>query len=458
MKTVRIGAGQGFYGDTIDAAVYTAKYGNVQYICFDSLAELTMAILAKDRMKDERHGYTKDLTVAMKNLLPFVKEKGIKLLTNAGGINPIAAKDEIVRVAKEMGISNIKVAVVTGDNVLDQLPKWSEEGLDLSHIDTKEPFDVERNWLFANAYLGTWPIVDALKQGADIVITGRTTDSAQFLAPLVYEFGWEKDEWDQLAQGITMGHLLECSAQSTGGNYSGDWETIEDMDKMGYPIAEVKENGEFMLTKAEGSGGRVSFDTVREQLLYEIHDPSAYITPDVVVDLSSVHVTEVGDNEVLVSNVKGKPAPETLKIVMGYENGYMSQTLIGYSWPQALAKANRAKEILEKQIAAKKLPIDELVFDYVGYNSIQGPVSTDIDDNMNEIYLRVVAKSQHKAAVAAVPRFVPPLALNGPPSLGALMAMAPRQLLGMWATLVDRKLIEDHVQISIETVEKELVQ
>ncbi|WP_431026966.1 acyclic terpene utilization AtuA family protein [Lysinibacillus sp. LZ02] len=457
MKTIRIGAAQGFYGDTIDAAVYTAKYGDVQYICFDCLAELTMAILAKDKNKDERLGYTKDLTVAMKSLLPYVKEKGIKLLTNAGGINPLAAKDEVVRVARELGITDLKVAVVTGDDVLPNLKNWQEQGVDLSHADTNKPFDATRDYLFANAYLGVWPIVEALKQGAEVIITGRTTDSAQFLAPAVYEFGWQVDDWNQLAHGILMGHLLECSAQSTGGNFSGDWHSIGDMDTIGYPIAEIGESGEFMITKAEGSGGLVSFDTVREQLLYEIHDPSSYITPDVIVDLSQVCLEEIGEHQVRVSNVFGKPAPRQLKVVMGYGDGYMSQTLIGYSWPKAYEKAQRAAQIIEKQIRAKKVPIDELHFDYVGYNSLHGPLASEPTDDINEIYLRIAVKAQSKEIVATIPRFIPPLGLNGPPSLGGLMNLPPRQLLGMWATLIDRMLIEPAITITYETIVQEVV-
>lgn len=303
--------------------------------------------------------------------------------------------------------------------------------------------------------MGVWPIVEALQQGADIVITGRTTDSAQFLAPAAFEFGWKKDQWNQLAHGIVMGHLLECSAQSTGGNYSGNWEEI-DFNQIGYPIAEIDETGTFVVSKADGSGGLVSFDTVREQLLYEIHDPANYITPDVVADLSHVQLEEVAKNEIRVSNVFGKPAPERLKVVMGYTNGYMIQTLIGYSWPHAFNKARRAAQIIEQQVRDKKIPVDELHFDYLGYNSLHGPLATPPDDSINEIYLRLVARGNDKRMLNLIPRLVPPLALNGPPSLGGLINLAPRQLLGMWATLVDRTIIEPQVEIHFETIAQEV--
>ena len=341
MKKIRIGAGQGFYGDSIDAAVAIAERGNVQYICFDALAELTMAILSKDQKKNRDLGYTRDLPLQMKKLLPYVKEKGIKLLTNAGGINPNGAKKEIMKVAKQMGIDGIKVAVVTGDNVLDRIDEFLEKGYPLDDLETGKPItEVKDRLQFANAYLGARPIVEALKQGADIVITGRTTDTAQFLAPLIYEWDWDIDEWDLLASGVFMGHLLECSAQSTGGNFSGKWWEIEGFEKMGYPIAEFYENGEFIISKVEDQGGLVTVDTVKEQMLYEIHDPANYVTPDVVVDLTGVTLENVGDNQVKVSGVKGKPRPETLKVVMGYENGYAGQVIVGFTWPDALKSEN----------------------------------------------------------------------------------------------------------------------
>ena len=453
MKKVRIGAAQGFYGDTIEPAVLTAKYGDVQYLCFDCLAELTMAILAKDYTKNPSHGYTKDLTNSITQLLPFVKEKGIKLLTNAGGINPIAAKDEVMRIAKELGMDGLKVAVVTGDNVLESLPDWYEQGMDLSHADTNEPLVLEdKNWLFANAYLGVWPIVEALQEGAQIVITGRTTDPAQFLAPLIYEFGWTKEEWDKLASGIMMGHLLECSAQSTGGNYSGDWEGVPGMDSIGYPIAEVEESGEFIITKIKEAGGLVSFDTVREQLLYEIHDPSAYLTPDVIVDLSKVTLTEVAPNKVRVTGIKGKPAPSTLKVVLGYEDGFLGQALMGYSWPDAYNKAQKAQEIIRQKVEMQGNPFEKLQFDFVGYNSLHGPLATPPSEDINEIYLRIAVKAKSRPLAQAIQRYLPPLALNGPPSLAGFFNIPPRQLLGMWSMLVDRQLIEQHVQVKLEVV------
>jgi hypothetical protein len=454
MKSVRIGAGQGFYGDTIEPAIMTAQKGDVQYICFDALAELTMSILSKDKKKDKNLGYTKDISLQMKALLPYVKQKGIKLLTNAGGIHPEGAQKEIIRVAEELGISGVKVAAVTGDNVLDRIDELKQKGFPMEHMETGEPIEKVKDKLqFANAYIGAAPIVDALEDGADIVVTGRTTDTAQFLAPLIYEFGWHADEWDKLASGVFMGHLMECSAQSTGGNFSGDWWNIEGFDQMGYPIADFYDNGEFVLSKVEGTGGRVSVDTVKEQMLYEIHDPSAYITPDVIVDLTEVSLEETGENQVLLRGVKGKPKPETLKVVAGYENGYTSQVIVGFSWPDALKKAKTADKVIRKQLADKQWNYEEVRTDYMGYNSLHGPLASGDGQDLNEVFLRMAVKAETKSEAARFSRLFPPLALNGPPTMSGFTGNArPRGLVGMWSSLIPRELVEAHIKIHMEEV------
>jgi hypothetical protein len=454
MKKIRIGAAQGFYGDTIEAAVATAEKGDVQYLCFDALAELTMAILVKDKRKNEQAGFTKDIPQQMQALLPFVKEKGLKLLTNGGGINPIGAQQEILRVATELGISGLKVAVVTGDNVLDRIPEFLEKGYPLNHLETGKPIDhIKERLEFANAYIGAEPIVKALREGADIVVTGRTTDTAQFLAPLIYEFGWSQDEWDKLASGVFMGHLLECSAQSTGGNFSGKWWEIEGFDRMGYPIAEVSENGHFIISKVEDRGGLVTVDTVKEQMLYEIHDPSAYITPDVIVDLTEVKLVHAGTNKVKVNGVKGKPRTDTLKLVMGYENGYAGQVIVGFSWPDALLKAKKVEEIIRIQLERKGLNYEEVRTDFMGYNSLSGPLAHENESGLNEVFLRMVVRAKTKQEAAKFSRLFPPLALNGPPSMSGFAGnSAPRALLGMWSTLIPREEVEKHVKVEIVEV------
>jgi hypothetical protein len=406
MKSIRIGAAQGFYGDSIDGAIATATFGNIDYLSFDCLAELTMAILAKDKKKNEDEGFTKDIGPAMKELLPIIKEKGIKILTNAGGINPVGAQRKVLEIARLLGIEGVKVAVITGDNLLPHLDELTESGILLDDFETKRQFtpEIKQKLLFANAYIGAQPLVEALRQGADIVISGRSTDTAQFLAPLIYEFDWQKDDWHRLASGTFMGHLLECSAQSTGGNFSGNWKEIKGFENIGYPIAEVFEIGEFIVSKVEQSGGMITEETVKEQMLYEIHDPSAYITPDVIVDLTGVRLEEVGENKVKVTGVRGKPGPDTVKAVMGYEDGYLGQVLIGYSWPDALEKARTTDRIIRNQLKEKGIVFDEIRTDYVGYNSLHGPLSTNPDPEINEIYLRMAVRSDEIVPAFSVKR------------------------------------------------------
>ena len=457
-KKVRIGAGMGFYGDSIFPALDIAKKGNVQYICFDDLAELTMAILEKDRKKDPTKGYTKDITQTMNVLLPECYPKGIKLITNAGGINPEGAVEEVKRVAEELGYGDIKIGLVKGDNIFDRLHEVSPYFV--QYNDAESWVTYQDRLLFASVYLGAKPIVEALQQGADIVITGRTTDSAQFAAPLIYEFNWSFDDWNRVASAVLLGHLMECSGQVTGGNYTGDWWNIQDLDNIGYPIAEVDQDGSFILTKVEGTGGKVSVETVKEQFLYEIHDPQNYYTPDVIVDFTSVVFEDVGPNQVRVSNVKGKPAPPTLKVLMGYENGWAADGMMGYSWPHALEKAEKAEEILRKQIDRIGINTEEIHSSYMGYNSLHGPLAHNVQtDSLNEIYLYFAIRTKEKSDAAKFGKLLSPLAVNGPPFGGGGLGKGgkPRQLLGIYSCLIDRNVIENNVSVEIVTINKEVV-
>lgn len=457
-KKVRIGAGMGFYGDSVLPALDIARKGNVQYICFDDLAELTMAILEKDRKKDPTKGFTKDITQTMNLLLPECYPKGIKLITNAGGINPDGAVNEVKRVAKSLGFDDIKIGLVKGDNIYDRLDKFNPYFLTKDGEESWEQY--EERLLFASVYLGAQPIVEALKQGADVVITGRTTDSAQFAAPLIYEFNWSYDDWDRVASAVLLGHLMECSGQVTGGNYTGAWQEIEDLDNIGYPIAEVSEDGSFILTKTEGTGGKVSVETVKEQFLYEIHDPHNYITPDVIVDFTSVVFEDVGPDQVRVSNVKGKPAPPTLKVLIGYQNGWAGDGMLGYSWPNALEKAQKAEEILRKQVDRLGIKTEEIHTSYIGYNSLHGPLAHEVDsDSLNEIYLYFAIRTKEKNDAAKFGKLLSPLAVNGPPFGGGGLGKGgkPRQLLGIYSCLIDRNVIESEVTVEIVTVNKEAV-
>ncbi len=452
MKSVRIAGGLGFYGDSWQPIKASIERGNVQYVASDHLAELTLAILQKDRQRDPNLGYTRDLVPMLADLLPLALPRDVKFILNAGGLNPMAAREVLLIALKKFGVK-LNVGVVLGDSVLERLDELQRLGVSLAHMDTSEDIaTVRERLLFASAYLGARPLVEALAAGADIVLTGRVADAALFLAPMVYELGWQWDDWVKLAQGIVVGHLMECSGQATGGNFGGDWQSIPDLAHIGYPIAEVSENGDAIITKAPDTGGRVSFDTLREQLLYEVHDPAHYLTPDVDVDMTTLHIEEIGPDTVRVTGATGHPAPETLKIVAGYEDGYMGQATIGYAWPDALAKAQLAAQIVQQQMSESGLKPEETLVEYIGYNSIHGPLADPTYvEHLNEVYLRIAIRCKDKRDAEKLGRLLTPLGLSGPPFIGGAGGITPaRGLLGIWPTLAPRALIEEYVHVSVE--------
>jgi hypothetical protein len=464
MKTIRIGAGLGFYGDAWWPIAATIERGDVQYIASDHLAELTLAILQKDRAKDPQAGYAKDLLPMLAQLWPLAQKtnggKGVKFLLNAGGLNPRGARDALAELFRKKGW-HARIAVVDGDDVIDSLDTFQTAGENCAHMDSAAPLaDVRERMVFANAYLGAAPLVQALQQGADIVITGRVADAALFLAPLVHEFGWQLDartpeQWNLLAQGLTVGHLLECSGQGSGGNFGGlDWDEIPDLGHIGYPIAEVSEDGTAIITKAPNTGGRISFDTVREQLLYEVHDPRNYFSPDVILDMGSLQLQDLGEDRVCVTGAVGKPRPERLKIVGGYSDGWMGQATFGYSWPQAWKKAERTAQIVRQLLREQKQSFDDIRIEYQGYDSILGPlVDTTQRDQLNEVYLRMAVRTRDKRVADGFGRLFPWLALSGPPFVGGRINMQPAsELLGIWPTLVRRELIESAVNVDVMEV------
>ncbi|HEX7644608.1 MAG TPA: acyclic terpene utilization AtuA family protein [Burkholderiaceae bacterium] len=460
MKTVRVGAGLGFYGDAWAPIAVSIARGNVQYICSDHLAELTLAILQKDRAKDAQAGYAKDLLPMLTQLWPLAAQHGVRFILNAGGLNPRGARDALVDLFRKKGWQ-ARIAVVTGDDVLERLDGWHAAGEAFAHMESGAALaTVRERMVFANAYLGAAPIVRALEQGADIVLTGRVADAALFLAPLVHEFGWTldaktPDEWSRLAQGLTVGHLLECSGQGSGGNFGGlDWIDIPDLGHIGYPIAEVTEDGDAIVTKAPETGGRISFDTVRQQLLYEVHDPRNYLSPDVVLDMGTLTLDDLGSDRVRVTGATGKPKPERLKIVGGFHDGWMGQASMGYSWPKAYAKAERAAQIVKLQMREQRMAFDDLRVEYLGYDSILGPLADPAQrDRLNEVYLRMAVRTQDKRVADGFGRLFPWLALSGPPFVGGRFTMPPAtELLGIWPTLVARELVEPLVQVDVMEV------
>jgi Acyclic terpene utilisation family protein AtuA len=453
MKSIRIGAGQGFYGDTPDGAVAVAERGDVSYICCDALAELTMAILQKDRLRDPTGGFARDLPAFMRALLPTTREKGIRIITNAGGMNPAAAAAAVRQVAAELGIDELRVATVTGDDLSSRLDELRADGVDLSNMDTGADLAAIRDRVvFAVAYLGARPIVEALEGGADVVVTGRVADASLFVAPMVHELGWRWDDWDRLAAGVVLGHLMECSGQATGGNFSGDWWNIPDLDRIGYPVCEVRADGSALLTKPAQTGGRVSVETVSEQLLYEVLDPRRYLNPDVVADFTTVRLEDAGADTVSISGVRGSPRPQQLKAIIGYLDGWLGTAMIGYSWPHAMAKARHAALLIDRLAERAGVVPLEQVTEFVGVDSLHGgaaDLETAVD--ANEVMLRVAGRFATEAEARRFPRLATPLALNGPPFIGGGVTPQPaRALLGVWPTLLPRDRVETGVVVALE--------
>ena len=387
----------------------------------------------------------------MKKILPITTKKGIKIITNGGGVNPIACADAILEVAMKLDIGKLDVAVVLGDDIKDCLDEIIQKGCDLNNMETGEPItNVKGKLLSANVYFGALPIVEALKRGADIVITGRTTDTGLTLAPMIYEFGWKNTDYNLLAAGTVAGHILECGAQSTGGNFLGDWQSIENFAEIGFPIAEAFPNGEVVITKHKNTGGKVSFETIAEQLVYEIGDPKEYITPDCVADFTTIKLEEIGKDKVKVYNVKGKPETEFYKVSCSYHDGYSATGTLTYSWPHALTKAKAADKILRKRLENLGLKFDEIRAEFVGYNATHETLAVKLDeDKINEIVLRFSVRAKDRTTVNRFGQEIAPLILTGPPSVTGFSGgrPKPKDVVAFWPALIPKKLVQPKVKM-----------
>jgi len=449
-EKIRIASGQGFWGDLIDAPVKQVTEGEIDYLVMDYLAEVTMSILQKQKNKNPQFGYARDIPDLMERILPVCKEKNIKVITNGGGVNPEGCANAIIEVANKLGIKNLKVAVVLGDNIKDRIDEIIYEGCQLNNMETGESIlPVKDKLLSANVYFGAKPIVEALHKGADIVITGRTTDTGLTLAPMVYEFGWDWNNYDLISAGTVAGHILECGGQASGGNLLADWESIDLVD-IGFPIAEAYPSGEVIITKHESLGGKVSFETVAEQLVYEIGDPEEYITPDCVADFTSIKLEDLGNNRVRVYDVKGKPETEFFKVSCSFADGYSASGQLTYTWPKALTKANAADKILRERLQNLELEFEEIRTELVGYDSCHGPLSKELpEDDINEVVLKIAVRSHDYKAVERFGKEIAPLILTGPPSVTGFAGGRPKpsEVVAYWPALIPKKLIEPSVKI-----------
>ncbi|MFL5466994.1 MAG: acyclic terpene utilization AtuA family protein, partial [Gemmatimonadaceae bacterium] len=389
-ELVRVAAGQGFWGDDLDAPRRQVEGGPIDYLMLDYLAEVTMSILQKQKERDPSLGYARDFVGAMESVLPAVVESGVKVIANAGGVNPLACAAAVKTMADKRGASGeLRIGVVTGDDLLDRLDDLIAQGHALSNMETGEPLaSVRDRVLSANAYIGSVPIVDALKKGANVVITGRSTDTALTMAPLRYEFDWAESAWEQLAAGIVAGHIIECGAQCSGGNCLYDWRSIPDLANVGYPIVEAASDGSFVVTKHPATGGRITVPTVTEQLVYEMGDPHSYITPDVIADFTTIRLEQTGENRVRVFAIKGRPPTDKLKVSVAYRAGFKAIGTLVYAWPDALEKAEFADRVLRERLDRLELRFDQVLTEFVGANSTHGALSGD-QRAAPEVQLRV---------------------------------------------------------------------
>jgi hypothetical protein len=449
-STVRVAAGQGFWGDWLEAPRRQVEGGDIDYLMLDYLAEVTMSILQKQKERDPAMGYARDFIGAMESIFPAVAKRGVKVIANAGGVNPEACAAAVRDAARKAGItSGVKLGVVTGDDLLPRLDELLAAGHPLKNMDTGDPLaGVRDRVLSANAYLGSTPIVEALAKGANVVVTGRSTDTALTMAPLRHEFGWGATDWDRLAAGIVAGHIIECGAQSSGGNCLRDWRSIPDLANIGYPIVEGAADGSFVVTKHPRTGGRIDVPGISEQLVYEMGDPASYITPDVVADFTTIRLEAAGKDRVRVFGIRGREPTPYLKVSIAYRAGFKAVGTLVYAWPDALEKARLADRVLRERLSALGLTFDEIRTEFVGASATHGALAGPPPD-LPEVQLRVGVRGGDRKMVERFTREIAPLVLNGPPSVTGFAGGRPKveDVVAYWPALIDKRVVSPRVTV-----------
>jgi hypothetical protein len=442
VRTIRIGSGAGYSGDRIEPAIELAEKGDIQYLVFECLGERTVALAQQARMKNPDSGYDPLLEERMRAVLPVCAAKGIKVVTNMGAANPEAAARKTADIARSIGLPSLKVAAIVGDDVLDvckagDLPIMEFDGT-IKQLGNR--------LLSANAYLGAEPMAQALAEGADIVITGRASDPALFLAPMIHAFDWAMDDWNLLGQGTVAGHLLECAGQITGGYFADPgYKDVPDLARLGFPIGEVGEDGSLVVTKVAGSGGAVTAQTCKEQLLYEVHDPTQYFQPDVVADFSQVTVEEIGPDRVRVSGGRGAKRTDTLKVSVGYVDSYIGEGQISYAGPGALARGRLALEIVRERLKLTNVAASELRFELVGVDSLHGPEVSARAGEPYEVRVRVCGRTENLREAIRIGNEVETLYTNGPAAGGGAWKSA-RDVVAVASVLLPRELAKPQVR------------
>lgn len=453
---VRIASGQGFWGDDLEAPVRQVEGGAIDYLVMDYLAEVTMSIMQKQRARDPSAGYARDFIPLMERIFPACAERGIRVVTNAGGVNPGGCADALVEAGRRAGVAGrARVGRVEGDDILERLDDLLAEGHELRNMETDEPLAAIRDRVqSANVYIGAAPIVEALRAGADVVVTGRSTDTALTYGPMMFEFGWADSDHDRLAAGVVAGHINECGAQSTGGNCMIDWWTLPDMAAVGFPIIEARPDGTFVVTKHPGSGGRVTRATVTEQIVYEMGDPTTYITPDVIADFTTIRLEEDGEDRVRVHGIRGAPRTDFLKVSIAYSDGWKATGTLTYAWPDAAAKAHAAAMMLRERLDRLGLEFDAVRTELVGWDSTHGALAGPPPADLPEVQLRVGVRGRRKADVERFTREIAPLVLTGPPSVTGFAGGRPRvqEIMAYWPALIRREAVEPHLTVAVSEV------
>ncbi|MBC8257134.1 MAG: DUF1446 domain-containing protein [Candidatus Marinimicrobia bacterium] len=444
---IRIGNGQGFWGDSIDAPVKMAKDGPLDYLTLDYLAEVTLSIMQRQKLKNPMSGYARDFIDMVSRILPEIQNDGLKVITNAGGVNPNSCRDELLKLSNSTG-NPIKIGVIQGDDIFPTLADLQKKGVSFENMDTGDSFNSIADKVYsANVYINSSTIAEALDKGAQIVLAGRVSDPGLALGPCIYEYGWKSDNYDLLAAGTLAGHITECGAQCTGGNYSR-WKDVPNLADVGYPIIEMQPNGEFCITKHDNTGGLVNRETIGEQVLYEMGDPNHYISPDVCVDFTSFKLNDLGKNKVAITNVAGLTPTDTFKVSISYFAGYKASGQLTVSGPNAYEKAQLTAEIIWKRLESSGCIFDDTSTEYLGLSSCHGEINR-MPAQINEVVLRLGVKDSDKNKVNRFGKELAPVITSGPPGITGFSGGRPKaqEIVAYWPTLIPKELVHTKVDV-----------
>ncbi len=449
-EKILVANGQGFWGDSLLGPIRLVNEGPLDYLTLDYLAEVTMSIMQKLKSRDPHAGYATDFVKMLERVLPTCRDKGVKIIANAGGVNPVACRAAIAQVIKKLGLRNVRIGIVEGDDILADLPKLVAGGELLKNMDSGEPITPLLDRVCsANVYIGATPIIEALAGGADIVIAGRATDPSLVVAPIAFEYGWSMDDFDRLAAATIAGHIIECGAQCTGGNYT-NWRDVPHMAKVGYPIIEAYEDGSFVVTKHKGTGGLVSKETVTSQLVYEMADPARYITPDCIADFTSIRLQQNESDRVHVDAIKGMPPTDTYKVSISYHDGFKILGQLTVAGPDAFEKAHLCAEIIFERAAMDGvvIPKEDRLVELVGTNVCHAGIAP-MPPEPAEIVLRIGAKGKDQSVLNRLGMEIVPLVTSGPPGVTGFAGGRPKasDVISYWPALIDKAKIQTKVTV-----------